>query len=136
MTLVISERLWELIDSAVHEGMMMLQQDALTPFALLMRGEGVSLQRFTAPSTSEALAKAENSLKASDDEVLAYVLVYDAFIEIDGKDVDALLLETAERSNPSAYRFAQRYQAGTAKIPPYAIGQLAYLGEGESFLKL
>ena len=134
MSLPISERLWELIDNAVNEGMMMLQQDALIPFALVMRAEGVSLQRFTGSDTGEALEKAEKSLKTSDEDVLGYVLVYDALLEIEGKDSDVLLLEAAERSSEKAYRFAQRYQAAKAKMPPYAVGQLIYLGEAENYL--
>jgi hypothetical protein len=134
MDLPISERLWELIFSAVEEGLNMLQQDALIPFALVMRAEGVSLQRFSAPSSSEALAKAEANLRASDEEVLGYVLVYDATVEMDGKEYDALLLEAAERGTEKAHYFAQRYQPATAKMPPYAIGSLAYLGEAESYL--
>jgi hypothetical protein len=134
MDLEISERLWELIFSAVEEGLNMLQQDALIPFALVMRAEGVSLQRFSAPSSSEALEKAEANLRASDEEVLAYALVYEASVEMDGKEYDALLLEAAERESKTAYYFAQRYQPATAKMPPYAIGQVAYLGEAETYL--
>jgi hypothetical protein len=134
MDLPISERLWELIFSAVEEGLNMLQQDALIPFALVMRAEGVSLQRFSAPSSGEALGKAVASLRASDEEVLGYALVYEASIEMNDKQYDALLVEAAERESKTAYYFAQRYQAATAKMPPYAIGSLAYLGEAESYL--
>jgi hypothetical protein len=135
MSLSISERLWELIDNAVNEGLMMLQQDALVPFALVMRKEGVSLQRFTAPDSGEALEKAEASLRESDVEVLGYALVYDATIEMENSEYDALLIEAAERGAENAYRFAQRYQPATVKMPPYTIGALAYLGEAESFLR-
>ena len=110
--LAVSERLWELIFNAVQEGLNMLQQDALVPFALVMRAEGVSLQRFSAPSSSEALEKAVASLRASDEEVLAYVLVYDATVEMDGKEYDALLLEAAERGKKQAagHNFQQAMQ--------------------------
>jgi hypothetical protein len=134
MSLQVSERLLELIFSAAEEGLNMLQQNALVPFALVMRKEGVSLQRFTAPGSSEALANAENLLRESDEEVLGYALVYDATIEMENKDYDALLIEAAERGVEAGYRFAQRYQAAQGTRPPYAIGQLAYLGEAESFL--
>jgi hypothetical protein len=131
--LAVSERLWELIFSAVEEGLNMLQQDVLIPFALVMRAEGVSLQRFSAPSSGEALERAQAILRASDEEVLGYALVYEASVEMDDKEYDALLVEAAERGAKTAYYFAQRYQAATAKMPPYAIGQVTYLGEAESY---
>jgi hypothetical protein len=133
--LVASEQLLELIFSAAEEGMNMLQQNALVPFALVMRKEGVSLQRFTAPDSDEALEKAEANLRESDAEVLGYALVYDATIEMENSEYDALLIEAAERGAENAYRFAQRYQPATVKMPPYTIGQVAYLGEAESFLR-
>src|SRR5688572_10981680 len=129
--LAISERLLELIFSAAEEGLNMLQQNALVPFALVMRTEGVSLQRFTAATSGEALEKAEASLRASDAEVLGYALVYDATIDMEDKEVDALMIEAAERGQASGYRFAQRYQAAKGMLPPYTIGQVAYLGAAD-----
>ena len=130
----ISERLMEVVFSAVQEGMGTLKAEQdLIPFVLLLTKEGVTLQRFSDEDTTIAIERAQASIQEADDEALAYVLVFDSQIEVDGKDSDALMIESGERGKAKGWRFIQRYQAQAGTTPVSPIGELAYLGSARTY---
>lgn len=131
----ISTSVMEMIFSAVEEGIEALKAgQGLIPFALLLTKAGVVLQRFSDKDVSIAIERAQEAVADTDENTLAYAIVYDGQFEIEGKDIDALMVEAGERDQENGWRFVQRYQAKIDDTPLYTIGNLAYLGTGDNHL--
>lgn len=132
----ISDALMDVVFSAVEEGLTALKAGQfIVPFALMLTKEGVVLRRFSDEEVTIALERARKAIAQADDDSLAYVLVYDSQIEITGKDFDALMIECAERSKETGWRFVQRYQAQVDDTPLHPIGDLAYIGTTTSYFE-
>lgn len=133
--LKISDSVMEMVFSAVEEGIETLKVgQGLIPFALLLTKGGIVLQRFSDEDVSIAIEGAQKAVSDTDENTLAYTIVYDGQLEIEGKDIDALMVEAGERDSETGWRFVQRYQAKTEATPLYAIGNLAYLGTSDNYL--
>lgn len=132
----ISDRLMEVVFSAVEEGLEALKagQD-LVPFVLLLSKGGIILKRFADEDISVALERAQTAIREADEDILAYTLVFDSQIEIDGQDADALMIESGERGKLKGWRFIQRYQAKSEASPSQPIGDLAYLGSARRYFE-
>lgn len=131
----ISPHVMEMIFDAADEGIAMLREANFVLFALLMTKGGVVLRRFADADVASALERARMTLRTVDQSTYAYALVYDATIMLEGKEWDALLLETGERGKAHGWRFAQRYQTSSSTLPLWNVGDLAFLGEMESYFE-
>jgi hypothetical protein len=135
MSMNISDRLMDLIFSAVEQGLMPLKrQQALVPFVMCRTKRGVVLSRFTHPHLDDALEKAYAHIRTLDTDTLAYALIYDGIVSVEDQDIDAVLVEAGERGQADGWRFAQRYQPAGERTPLYTIGDLAYLGQAAQLL--
>ncbi len=131
----ISDPMMEMIFSAVEEGIEALKAgQGLVPFALLLTKGGIVLRRFSDEDVSVAIERAQKAVSEMDENTLGYTIIYDGQLEIEGKDIDALMVEAGERDKENGWQFVQRYQAKTDNTPLYTIGNLAYLGTGENLL--
>lgn len=131
-----SERLLDLIFEALDTALDTLgHKQPLVPFALLLTKQGIIKQRYIADSTSASLEKAAQALTASDEDTLAYVLVYDGYVTVGDQETDAVMVEAGERGKAHGVRFARRYRPPLAALPLMPIGDLAYLGEAEHYLQ-
>lgn len=127
--LAASQRLMTLVFQSQEEGLEMLQkQGAFVPFAYFLTKEGYILRRFSGVSTTESLQNAYQIIRQSDEDMLAYALVYDAVITLDEQEYDALMIEAGERDTKQGLRFVQRYHSPATDSLPITIGELAYLG--------
>lgn len=131
----ISTSVMEMIFSAVEEGIQSLKVgQGLAPFVLLLTKGGVVLQRFSDEDVSIAIEQAQKAVADTDENTLAYAIVYDGQLEIEGKDIDALMVEAGEHDLETGWHFVQRYQAKIGENPLSTIGNLAYLGTGKNHL--
>lgn len=131
-----SQRLMDLVFNAVQEGLLPLKEKKdPVPFALLHTKNGLVMQRYVADSTVQSLEKARAALGSADEDTLAYALVYDAYVTIDGADQDALMIEAGERGQSKGVRFVQRYNPPTESAPLIPIGEVAFLGRADQLLK-
>lgn len=119
---------------AIKEAIQMYQHTTLTPFVLLHTREGRVLRRFQDGTNAEAIERARDAIHNEDQATQAYALLYDAFIEDDGHDVDAFIVEVGERHRAYGVRFAQRYRQDAPDRAPQLRGHLAYLGQIDSYL--
>lgn len=128
-----SERLMELVFDAVHEGLKPLQAGRpLIPFTLRVTKEGVVKQWYREGTMAEALGRAQHTLSSMRQGTTHYVLAYDGVIEVDGEDVDAIMLEAGEKPYAQAWRFVQRYHPRREEAPFERRGDLALFGNTEN----
>jgi hypothetical protein len=134
-----TEELFELAWVALQHGMVSLEGGGpLVPFVIGETTNGRTLQRFAAMADKEdlqldaSIAQARQHLRTRSDASRA-VLTYDGYVTAEGSRSDAILVEAQERGSPTAFTFAQRYQAGRHGLAP--IGDAMFLGPAEPILQ-
>ena len=78
-----------------------------TPFLLSQGPQGHGLERFCSSSLREARQAAHERARASSEPVSAYAFVYDGLLPQDGRWMEALFVEVAERGAGEGRRLAQ-----------------------------
>jgi hypothetical protein len=90
---------------------------------------GLELTRFVSDTLEEGREQANaHAAESSADRV---GVVYDGYLTVEGERSDAIFIEAQERGATSSVIFAQRYRPGGRFKKFNAIGNAAFVGEGE-----
>ncbi|MCA9107305.1 MAG: hypothetical protein KDA83_17955 [Planctomycetales bacterium] len=110
-----SQEFADLFFLAIDHGFESIEDGAgpLIPFVLTQSFAGErDLHRFVTEELSDGVMRAQAYVEENRTSIRMYAIASDAYITIDGKKWDAILVEAGDSSSPVGAVFAQRYQAG------------------------
>jgi hypothetical protein len=130
-----SQPLLELIFYALRHGCESVRAGGgLVPFLLTTGAGRPTLQRFVADSLDRSREMAREAADALPDSVERYAIALDGFLRDGNKHQEAIVVEAGERSQPTAFQFAQAYRwpvGGELE----KLGRPTYAGETPNRLK-
>jgi hypothetical protein len=125
-----SDALIEFVLACLDQGTSMIEDGStLIPYVASETPVGLELTRFVSDTLEEGREQANaHAAESSADRV---GVVYDGYLTVEGERSDAIFVEAQERSATSSVIFAQRYRPGGRFKKFNAIGNAAFVGEGE-----
>lgn len=102
---------------------------ALVPFVVSAQGGERRMHRFETPYSGQSTAAARYFLRSSADLDQA-VLVWDGYVTVAGRRVDAVIAETYTAGAESSEVTARRYRPARLFSAPLALGETLHVGEG------
>lgn len=109
--------------------------DTFIPLVIQARGENADVRQFLTETLEEGLSQARAWIEDAPVEVKAYVLAYEGTLTIEEEKWSAFIFEAAERGEPQAHLFAQRYLPETQEGQLEVVGNLIYLGNTDQMLR-
>lgn len=100
----------------------------LVPFLITQTTGKRTVQRFMSERLEEGLAQARQFLSELVEKPDFSILVYDGYVTVEDKKIDAVMVEGDGEYEREIYTIAQRYELTTAISELKAIGNPAYVG--------
>lgn len=137
VTVNASDLVISLSDFALDYGInsVRVAKGTLIPFVITVIDGNQSISRFVADNIADGVVSAQNSIALLPDEVQAYAIAYDTYINVQNQKFDAIVVEVGERGQVHAYQFAQRYKHKAFLHAFSTIGNPMYLGNAPQRLK-
>ncbi len=133
--LTLSAELRQYLKQAMDYGMSaLLGAEPLAPFTMIWRqsdGERL-IERFRYGAYDDSLEMALKSVNKQADELKAYAVVWDGYVEMDNQKQEAVITEVAISGQPKAFQIAQPYQQ--TDMGSKALGDFLFIGETENLL--
>lgn len=128
-------KLSALVAWALEHGLGRLREAGRLQPTLVVESAGKrGVQRFRNRDQARALGEAQTAAAALEPSVERYALLYDALIPVDGRRVDAVVVDAAERDGGEAWRIVQRYRPRQGSDPLATIGKPLLVGREKNLL--
>lgn len=137
VTVNASDLVFSLSDFALDYGINSIRgtQGPLIPFVVTVIDGEKSLKRFMADNIADGVEVAKKSILSLPEEVQAYAIAFDTFLNVQNVKYDAIVVEVGERGQEQAYQFAQRYKPKAFLRAFSTIGNPMFLGNTPQRLK-
>lgn len=107
---------------------------SLIPIVVTEKEGKRDLKRFVTERIEDGLEKGEHYLK-NENEAQYGVVIYDGYLTVDGKKVDAVLVKGFDREDEVGYIIGQRYSRKKDNSELELIGNPAFVGNEMQLLK-
>lgn len=119
MEISLTEEQAFLIEQALEPALKsLLETGNYLPTVLVYEEENVKFYTLLPAPLETVRALAANTIREKHRQPLAYALLYDSTVTIDGSSMDALIVETGDAEEEEAHELARRYDRGTGHIEP------------------
>lgn len=107
--------------------------EPLVPFAMSWRDGDTTIDRFKFGAYDDSIELAMHAVNNAAEDLNAYAVVWNGYVEIDGQRREAVVAEVADRHTPRSIQLAQPYRVeGQGSAAPD--GALLALGEAQNLL--
>lgn len=130
----ISTKSFQIANKAIDYAVSALSAaDPLVPFAMTWRDNETYVERFMQGAYDDSIEMAMRFVNDADEGISSYAVVWNGYVDIDGKKHDAVVAEVGDRASSNAIQLAQPYQVN-ADGPVSPKGELLALGHAENLL--
>ena len=130
----ISSQLYQVARKAMDYAIeALVAADPLVPFSVMWRDEETTIDRYMHGAYDDSIELAMRIVNRADESVSAYAVVWNGYVQVNGRKRDAVIAEVGSRESPMAVQLAQPYvieDAGTVR----ADGQMMAVGESQNLL--
>ncbi|TPW78438.1 hypothetical protein [Schumannella sp. 10F1B-5-1] len=139
MTMTAPVSALELSEFALEEGLRealaasgsaVAAKSGIAPFVITERAGERTVHRFDSPTTGQSASAARYFLRATAGGFDRAVLVWDGYVHVLGKRVDAVVAEYSEAGAEASTVTARRYRPKTLLRGAAALGPTIQVGEG------
>jgi len=136
MGMEVNPKSYQIAHKAIDYAMSSLMgADPLVPFAMTWRQDEPFVERFMIGAYDDSIEMAMRYVNGADDGVSGYAVVWNGYVNVDGKTVDAIVAEVGDRHSNHAFQVAQPYVEQREGMVA-AEGDLLAVGESENLLKV
>lgn len=116
-TIEISDRLAGIAQYAFDEAIEKVETgEELDLFVVIIKGEDLYIESFPEGETDEVFNYARAEIAREGKEMDAYALCYDGYLETDEGELDAIIVECAERGDADGHAIGLIYRADEESI--------------------
>lgn len=108
------------------------EEGSVTPFTVVVQGDEMFVEEYPEEDVVTCRKNAEANVKSSSSFSTHYAFCYDGFLMTDNGQLDALIVECAQRDMEKAYTIALLYKKDEDGVNQYA-DTPAFVNEIESF---
>lgn len=109
--------------------------DPLVPFAMTWRDDESFIERFLTAAYDDSIEMAMRYISDRGDGVSGYAVVWNGYVEIDGRKREAIVAEVGDRHSQHSIQVAQPYFEGRDGAMA-ADGELLAIGESDNLLQV
>ena len=113
----------------------LVASDPLAPFAMTWRDDGSFIENFKTAAYDDSIEMAMRYISNLSEGVSGYAVVWNGYVEIDGKKRDAVIAEVGDRHSLHSIQVAQPY-AESRDGSMVADGEILAIGESDNLLEM